>query len=154
MTIAEAAGLWGVTERAVRTMCQEGKIAGARKEKNSWFIPEGTSRPEDSRVKTGTYIKSTGKTMPVGISDYVRTQSEYYYVDKTLLIKEFLDRKSLVTLFTRPRRFGKTLNMDMLRVFFEKSNIDTSIYFKDKEISKFESNLTSLNERKITGYLP
>lgn len=137
MTIAEAAGLWGVTERAVRIMCQEGKIVGARKEKNSWVIPDGASRPEDSRVKTGAYIKSAGKTMPVGISDYVRAQSEYYYVDKTLLIKEFLDRKSLVTLFTRPRRFGKTLNMDMLRVFFEQSNIDTSIYFKDKEIAKF-----------------
>lgn len=56
--------------------------------------------------------------MPIDISDYVRAQSEYYYVDKTLLIKEFLDQKPLVSLFTRPRRFGKTLNMDMLRVFF------------------------------------
>ncbi len=139
MTITEVAELWGITERAVRTMCQEGKIPGARKEKNSWFIPEDVSRPDDSRVKTGAYIKNYGKTMPVGISDYVRAQSEYYYVDKTLLIKEFLDRKSLVTLFTRPRRFGKTLNMDMLRVFFEQSNIDTSVYFKDKAIAKFGS---------------
>ena len=57
--------------------------------------------------------------MPIGISDYVRAQSEYYYVDKTLLIKEFLDREPLVSLFTRPRRFGKTLNMDMLRVFLK-----------------------------------
>lgn len=39
-----------------------------------------------------------------GISDYIRAQSEYYYVDKTLLIKEFLDRKAFVSLFTRPRR--------------------------------------------------
>ena len=53
-------------------------------------------------------------------------------MDKTLLIKEFLDRKPLVSLFTRPRRFGKTLNMDMLRVFFEISDEDTSIYFKEK----------------------
>lgn len=52
-------------------------------------------------------------------------------MDKTLLIKEFLDRKPLVSLFTRPRRFGKTLNMDMLRVFFEISDEDTSIYFKE-----------------------
>lgn len=74
------------------------------------------------------------KPLPIGISDYVRAQSEYYYVDKTLLIKEFLDRKPLVSLFARPRRFGKTLNMDMLRVFFEISDEDTSIYFKDKEI--------------------
>ena len=54
------------------------------------------------------------KTLPVGISDYIRAQSEYYYVDKTLLIKEFLDRKAFVSLFTRPRRFGKTLNMDKI----------------------------------------
>lgn len=76
------------------------------------------------------------KPLPIGISDYIRAQAEYYYVDKTLLIKEFLDQKSLVSLFTRPRRFGKTLNMDMLRVFFEKSTEDTSIYFTDKIIWK------------------
>lgn len=66
----------------------------------------------------------------------MRAQSEYYYVDKTMLIKEFLDRKPLVSLFARPRRFGKTLNMDMLRVFFEISEEDTSKYFVDKEIWK------------------
>ncbi|MFR7763409.1 MAG: AAA family ATPase, partial [Eubacterium sp.] len=66
----------------------------------------------------------------------VRAQEEYYYVDKTLLIKEFLDRKPLVSLFTRPRRFGKTLNMDMLRVFFEISDEDTSKFFVDKKIWK------------------
>lgn len=76
------------------------------------------------------------KYLPIGISDYVRAQTEYYYVDKTLLIKEFLDKKPLVSLFTRPRRFGKTLNMDMLRVFFEISDEDTSVYFKDKAIWK------------------
>lgn len=76
------------------------------------------------------------KSLPIGISDYVRAQSEYYYVDKTLLIKEFLDQKPLVSLFTRPRRFGKTLNMDMLRVFFELSEEDTSRYFIDKNIWK------------------
>ena len=78
--------------------------------------------------------EKTIKSLPIGISDYVRAQSEYYYVDKTLLIKEFLDRRPLVSLFTRPRRFGKTLNMDMLRVFFEKSASDTSTYFTDKKI--------------------
>ena len=73
-------------------------------------------------------VSKEKKPLPIGISDYVRAQAEYYYVDKTLLIKEFLDQKSLVSLFTRPRRFGKTLNMDMLRVFFEKSTEDTSVY--------------------------
>lgn len=60
--------------------------------------------------------------------------SGYYYVDKTLLIKDLLDYHPLVSLFTRPRRFGKTLNMDMLRVFFEKTSEDTSIYFKGTNI--------------------
>ena len=50
--------------------------------------------------------------LPVGIEDY-------YYVDKTQLIEQVLDRRNKVTLFTRPRRFGKTLNMSMLRYFFE-----------------------------------
>ena len=82
------------------------------------------------KAETGT------KPLPIGVSDYVRAQEEYYYVDKTLLIKEFLDQKPLVSLFTRPRRFGKTLNMDMLRVFFEISEEDTSKYFRDKAIWK------------------
>jgi hypothetical protein len=51
-----------------------------------------------------------------------------------LLIKDILDTLPKVSLFTRPRRFGKTLNMDMLRVFFEKTDEDNSIYFKDKKI--------------------
>ena len=76
------------------------------------------------------------KPLSIGLSDYIRTQSEYYYVDKTLLIKEILDRKPLVSVFTRPRRFGKTLNMDMLRVFFEISDENTSVFFSDKEIWK------------------
>ena len=76
------------------------------------------------------------KLLPIGISDYVRVQSEYYYIDKTLMIKEILDKKTLVSIFTRPRRFGKTLNMDMLRVFFEISEEDTSKYFADKNIWK------------------
>ncbi|MEQ2577398.1 AAA family ATPase [Hominiventricola aquisgranensis] len=53
-------------------------------------------------------------------------------MDKTMLIKEFLNQKPLVSLFTRPRRFGKTLNMDMFRVFFEISDEDTSRFFSDK----------------------
>lgn len=53
-----------------------------------------------------------------------------------MLIKDFLDQKPFVSLFTRPRRFGKTLNMDMLRVFFEISDMDTSQYFMDKAIWK------------------
>ena len=57
-----------------------------------------------------------------------------------MLIKDFLDQKPLVSLFTRPRRFGKTLNMDMLRVYFENVDEDTSKYFKDKNIWKCGEN--------------
>ena len=74
--------------------------------------------------------------LPVGCSDFRKVSTEFCYVDKTLLIKDVLDENTNVSLFTRPRRFGKTLNMDMLRVFFEKTDEDTSTYFADKKIWK------------------
>lgn len=136
-TCKEIAANWGVSERTVTALCKSGKISGAVKIGKSWQIPDDAEKPEDGRVSSGRYISEMAvKALPIGISDYVRAQSEYYYVDKTLMIKDFLDRKPLVSLFTRPRRFGKTLNMDMLRVFFEISEEDTSIYFQDKKIWK------------------
>lgn len=129
---------WGISERTINDWCRCGKISGAVKKGRTWQIPDDAEKPADGRISSGRYMKKNTseerKTLPIGISDYVRAQSEYYYVDKTLLIKKFLDQKPLVTLFTRPRRFGKTLNMDMLRVFFEISDIDTSVYFQDKAI--------------------
>ncbi len=62
------------------------------------------------------------KPLPIGVEDFERIiEEEYYYVDKTELIKDILDKKAMVNLFTRPRRFGKTLNISMLRCFFEKA---------------------------------
>ena len=59
--------------------------------------------------------------LPIGIDDFEEIiEKEYYYVDKSMLIKELLDKKGKVNLFTRPRRFGKTLNLSMLRYYFEK----------------------------------
>lgn len=139
-TCKEKALEWNVSPRSVNDMCKKGRIQGAIKEKGYWLIPDDSPKPMDGRVSNGKYIKKNMvakaevKSLPIGISDYVRAQEEYYYVDKTLLIKEFLDQKPLVSLFTRPRRFGKTLNMDMLRVFFEISDKDTSKYFADKNI--------------------
>lgn len=139
-TCKEKALEWNVSPRSVNDMCKKGRIQGAIKEKGSWLIPDDSPKPMDGRVSNGKYIKKNMvakaevKSLPIGISDYVRAQEEYYYVDKTLLIKEFLDQKPLVSLFTRPRRFGKTLNMDMLKVFFEISDKNTSKYFADKNI--------------------
>ena len=58
------------------------------------------------------------KPLPIGVENFEDiVKSGYYYVDKTMFIKEILDLKGKVNLFTRPRRFGKTLNLSMLRYF-------------------------------------
>ena len=59
-------------------------------------------------------------SLPIGIEDFKEVRKDgYYYVDKTALIEQVLEKRSKVTLFTRPRRFGKSLNMSMLKNFFE-----------------------------------
>ena len=137
MFVKEAAELWNISERRVSTLCKEGKIQGAEKQGKSWLIPADVEKPADGRVKSGLYKKSARPVnlpLPIGVSDYRLASSEYYYVDKTMMIKDFIDERPMVSLFTRPRRFGKTLNMDMLRTFFEKTDEDTSVYFRDKKI--------------------
>ncbi len=75
------------------------------------------------------------KKLPIGIENFEDMIKEnYYYVDKTGLIKQLLNEHGLVNLFTRPRRFGKSLNMSMLKYFFEIGN-DQAI-FEGLEISK------------------
>lgn len=136
MTVKEAAKLWGISERRVMVLCKEGKIQGAQKEGRFWVIPTNAEKPADARYKKSLPVRKTSSRLPlpIGISDYRLAVTEYYYIDKTMLIKDFIDERPMVSLFTRPRRFGKTLNMDMLRTFFEKTDEDTSIYFKDKKI--------------------
>ena len=74
------------------------------------------------------------KALPVGVENFEdMVKTGYYYVDKTLFIKELLDRKGKVNLFTRPRRFGKTLNLSMLRYFFEDTG-DTERNKQNKEL--------------------
>ena len=115
----------GFSVRRIQQMCKNGELSGAIKEGRKWLIPDET-------IHMNHFAKN--KSLPIGVSDFKLATTGYYYVDKTLMIRDFLDKKPMVSLFTRPRRFGKTLNMDMLRVFFEKTNEDTSVYFKDKQI--------------------
>ena len=73
--------------------------------------------------------------LPVGVENFEDLRKNgYYFVDKTLFIKELLDMKGKVNLFTRPRRFGKTLNMSMLRYFFETGKADNSELFQGLKI--------------------
>ena len=66
--------------------------------------------------------------LPTGIENFMEMRTEgFYYVDKTGLIKTLMENPGKVNLFTRPRRFGKTLNMSMLKYFFETGS-DTTIF--------------------------
>lgn len=78
------------------------------------------------------------KALPIGVMDYRELKEQNYYsVDKSLIIQDFLKRKSKVTLVTRPRRFGKTLNMSMMYEFFDITKELTEI-FKNTEITQTE----------------
>ncbi len=132
LTISEAAQRWNITPRRMQQLCKENAIPGARKQGRSWLIPADTQL----KFRTKSVSRRQSLPLPIGITSYVEAVTKYYYVDKTLLIRDFIDMLPKVSLFTRPRRFGKTLNMDMLRVFFERSYEDTSVYFKDMKIWK------------------
>lgn len=136
MDVKTAADRWKLTERRITTLCRNSRIPGAKKEGGLWLIPENTEKPEDGRRnRSSRTIKNTVRLpLPIGVSDFKELVSGYYYVDKTLMLRDFIDSKPKVSLFTRPRRFGKTLTMDMLKTFFEISDTDTSCYFKDKKI--------------------
>lgn len=125
LSCSDASKAMGFSIRRIQQMCKNGELPGAIKEGRKWLIPDET-------IHINHFAKN--KSLPIGVSDFKLATTGYYYVDKTLMIRDFLDKKPMVSLFTRPRRFGKTLNMDMLRVFFEKTNEDTSVYFKDKQI--------------------
>ncbi len=78
------------------------------------------------------------KPLPIGIENYKELiNKDYYYVDKTLMIKDLLERGSKVNLFTRPRRFGKTLALSMLKTYFE-TGTDNRHYFDGMKIMQEE----------------
>lgn len=134
--VKRAAVKWQLTERRITTLCRDGRIEGAKKEGGVWLVPETAEKPIDGRKnKFAKAVKTVTKLpLPIGESNFKNLVDNYYYVDKTLMIKEFIDSRPKVSLFTRPRRFGKTLAMGMLQTFFEISDTDNSKYFKDKMI--------------------
>ena len=86
----------------------------------------------------------------IGTSDFKKMRvKDYYYIDKTIYIKDILDNKSEVILITRPRRFGKTLNMSMLRYYFDCRQKDNKELFEGLKIMTQDEKYTS----KL-GYYP
>ncbi|QTA79784.1 AAA ATPase-like domain-containing protein [Desulfonema limicola] len=81
----------------------------------------------------------TTKKLPIGLSDFKELiENDYYYIDKTKYIKDIINSSSKILLLPRPRRFGKTLNLSMLKYFFDKSLENHKELFKGLEIEKHE----------------
>ena len=107
-------------------------------------------------------MKQIKKKLPIGIENFAKLQAEdFYYVDKTMLIKELLDNWAEVNLFTRPRRFGKTLNMSMLKAFFELNGdkncfkgtrISREVYLCEQYMGKFPVIFISLKSISAQTY--
>lgn len=134
----DAAKLLQMTNRRIVGLCNEGKFPGAYKVGRNWRIPM-------SALNQYTSNNLSVKKLPlaIGNTSYREISTECYYVDKTLLIKDLIDDHNKVTLFTRPRRFGKTLTVDMIKTYFEKSEEKTAQYFTDKKIWKTGSKYQS-----------
>ena len=80
----------------------------------------------------------------IGESDFkTLIQKDYYFIDKTLYIKDIIENKSKVILITRPRRFGKTLNMSMLKYYFDCTEKENKELFRGLKIMEQEEKYTS-----------
>lgn len=106
----------------------------------AWNVTVHGFEPILKNEREGAVMINT-RPVSIGIEDYKKIiEKNYYYIDKTLLVKELLDKGGAVNLFTRPRRFGKTLALSMLKTFFEKDTdidgkvTDNSHYFEGKKI--------------------
>mgnify|MGYP000308678436 CR=1 FL=1 len=138
----EAAGIMGLSTRRVVGLCNAGKLEGALRKGRNWMVPEETVYAYLGTAKTK---EENGEILScaVGNTSYMDVVKNSYYVDKTLLIRDLIDDQVPVILFTRPRRFGKTLALDMLKTFFEKKlfrrifrvrgNPYKSLFYKEKQ---------------------
>ena len=92
------------------------------------------------------------KPLPIGVEDFKRlVDNGYYFVDKTLMIKELLENKETVNLFTRPRRFGKTLNMSMLQRFFEATEKSNAYLFDGLKIAAYPEYMAYQGQYPVIG---
>ncbi|MFR8999194.1 MAG: AAA family ATPase [Anaerobutyricum soehngenii] len=115
----EAAGIMGLSTRRVVGLCNAGKLEGALRKGRNWMVPEETVY---AYLGTAKSKEENGEILScaVGNTSYMDVVKNSYYVDKTLLIRDLIDDQVPVILFTRPRRFGKTLALDMLKTFLKK----------------------------------
>ena len=146
----EAAKAMGITVRRVQQMCKQGEISGAVKKGHSWLIPENAVWPDSGEKK---------KPMPIGISDFKTATTSYYYVDKTSFIP-LIEQSDRFFFFIRPRRFGKSLTLNMLQHYYDvrtKDKFDS--LFGDLYIGKHPTKdrnsylVIKLNFSGITGEL-
>ncbi len=108
--------------------------AGLDGEDRTWF--SDALKKELQQLGNLARYKTEPPRLPLGSTNFEKIITEnLYYIDKTMLIKEVLDEGEII-LITRPRRFGKTLNQDMLRCFFEKSETDRKRLFNNLAISR------------------
>ena len=134
MTSKEAAEKWNLSKRQVNSLCLQGKIIGAKLENGRWIIPDDYEYQRGAQAPSISAIPKPQKYFNIGNEGF-KTIRNGDYVDKSGLISfmnSCLSTSKKLICVSRPRRFGKTLNMDMLRVFFEISEEDTSKYFSDK----------------------
>ena len=102
----------------------------------TWYNNNNKNPGKITETSRGENMKH--KPLPIGVEDFKRlVDNGYYFVDKTLMIKELLENKETVNLFTRPRRFGKTLNMSMLQRFFEATEKSNAYLFDGLKIAAY-----------------
>ncbi len=130
MTTKEAAKLWKSTVATVTSLCVDSKIE-AKQIAGRWFISRDAQKPADLPI-----LPDSARCLPVGLGtkNFKQFSANLYYVDKTLLLRDIIDKSTGFFLFTRPRRFGKSLNLNMIKTFFERTEEDNSVYFVDKKI--------------------
>lgn len=107
----------------------------------TWYNNNNKNPGKITETSRGENMKH--KPLPIGVEDFKRlVDNGYYFVDKTLMIKELLENKETVNLFTRPRRFGKTLNMSMLQRFFEATEKSNAYLFDGLKIAAYPEYMT------------